>query len=88
MDEHALLYKAVAALMDAEPLAPRRIYGSARLPANFPRALLDEPLQTAILPMERYAKTGEFWTATHGAHWKPTIHLVVTLPVLLESRSI
>jgi|SRR5579863_3462252 len=85
LDEHALLYMALAALMGAEPFTPRHIYGRTPLPANFPRSLLSSPLQTMILPMERYARSGEFWAATHGAHWKPTIHLVVTLPVLLES---
>jgi hypothetical protein len=82
MDEHALLYKALAALMEAEPLVAGKIYGSEPLPINFPRTLRSAELPVVILPVERFSKTAEFWTAAQGVRWKPTIHLVVTLPIV------
>jgi hypothetical protein len=84
LDEHALLYKALAALMSAEPLSPGKVFGATRPPSNFPRSFLNSSLPTMVLPVEPYGKTGEFWNATRSVHWKPTIHLVVTLPVLPE----
>jgi hypothetical protein len=87
MDEHALLYKALAALMEAEPLVARRIYGSKPLPTNFPRMLRSAELPVVVLPVERFPKTAEFWTAARGVRWKPTIHLVVTLPVLSDEAA-
>jgi hypothetical protein len=87
MDEHALLYKALAALMEAEPLVARRIYGSKPLPANFPQMLRSAELPIVVLPVERFPKTAEFWTAARGVRWKPTIHLVVTLPVLSDQAA-
>jgi hypothetical protein len=84
MDEHALLYKALAALMEAEPLVACRIYGSKPLPANFPQMLRSAELPIVVLPVERFPKTAEFWTAARGVRWKPTIHLVVTLPVFSD----
>jgi hypothetical protein len=87
MDEHALLYKALAALMEAEPLAARKIYGSRPLPTNFPRMLRSAELPIVILPVERFPKIAEFWAAAQGIRWKPTIHLVVTLPVLSDQAA-
>ena len=84
LDEHALLYKALATLMGAEPLSPLKVFGATRPPSNFPRSFLNSSLPTMILPVEPYGKTGEFWNATRSVHWKPTIHLIVTLPVLPE----
>jgi hypothetical protein len=80
-DEHALLYKATAALMAAEPLVPSKVYNGKPLPKNFPAVFRDAQLPTTIFPVERFAKIAEFWTATKGVQWKPTIHLIVTLPV-------
>jgi len=85
LDEHALLYKALAALMGAEPLNPLKVFSTTRPPANFPRSFLNSSLPTMVLPVEPYGKTGEFWNATRSVHWKPTIHLIVTLPVLREA---
>jgi hypothetical protein len=84
LEEHALLYKALAALMEAEPLDPAKVFGPMRPPANFPPSFLNSPLPTMVLPVEQYGKTAEFWNATRSPHWKPTIHLVVTLPVVAE----
>lgn len=85
LDEHALLYKALAALMRTEPLSPLKVFGATQPPTNFPHGFLNSSLPTMVLPVEPYGKTAEFWNATRSVHWKPTIHLVVTLPVLSES---
>jgi hypothetical protein len=82
LDEHALLYKAMAALMEAEPLVASRIYGGKPIPQNFPATFRDAELPTVIFPVERFSKVAEFWSATKGVQWKPTIHLIVTLPVV------
>jgi hypothetical protein len=82
MDEHALLYKAMSALMEAEPLVPRRIYNGKTIPKNFPAIFRDAEFPAVILPVERFPKVAEFWSGSRGVHWKPSIHLVVTLPVV------
>lgn len=87
LDEHLLLYKALAALMDAEPLVPSRIYGSKPMPKNFPSMLRDVELPTVILPVERFPRIAEFWLATKSNLWKPTIHLVVTLPMVSDEQA-
>jgi len=85
LDEHALLYKALVALMEAEPMVPRAIFGFKPLPRDFPEPLRDTVFPTVVLPVERFPKTAEFWAAAKGVHWKPTIHLVVTLPIVPAS---
>ena len=82
LDEHALLYRALSVLTDAEPLDARDIFAAAPLPAGFPDALRDAPLPTVVLPIERFSRVAEFWAASKGVPWKPTIHLVVTLPLV------
>jgi hypothetical protein len=87
-DEHALLYKAMAAVMAAEPLMPSRVYDGKHVPNNFPATFRDAELPTTIFPVERFAKVAEFWTATKGVQWKPTIHLIVTLPVVSNGEAV
>jgi hypothetical protein len=82
LDEHSLLYKAMAALMEAEPLVASRIYGDKPMPQIFPAVFRDAELPTVIFPVERFSKVAEFWSATKGVQWKPTVHLIVTLPVV------
>lgn len=84
LDEHALLYRALSVLTEAEPLDAREI--CATLPAGFPDALCDAPLPTVVLPVERFSRVAEFWAASKGVPWKPTIHLVVTLPLVPIAR--
>lgn len=81
-DEHALLYKAVTALMDAEPFIARQIFGGT-LPSNFPDIIADAELPSVILPVEGFPKLAEFWGETKTVHWKPAVYLIVTLPVVL-----
>jgi hypothetical protein len=85
LDEHALLYKATGALMNAEPLVPRRIYDPNPLPLGFPDVIADAELPSIILPPEGFPKLAEFWGATKTVHWKPTIYFIVTLPVVLQT---
>jgi hypothetical protein len=84
-DEHALLYKAVTALMDAEPFIARQIYGGT-LPSNFPNIIADAELPSTILPVEGFPKLAEFWGETKTVHWKPAVYLIVTLPVVLPLK--
>ncbi len=86
LDEHALLYKATAALMEADPLVPREVFNENSMPSNFPPSFRDVQLPAVIFPVERFAKSAEFWTASRGVAWKPTIHLVVTLPVFYSEE--
>jgi hypothetical protein len=86
MDEHGLLYKAISALTESQPLVPAKIYGAMPFPHDFPAALRDAALPTILLPVERFPKIAEFWSTGRG-HWKPTIHLVITLPVLMDGRA-
>lgn len=83
LDEHALLYRAVAALQEAAPVNPTRVYpaGSAAL-AAVPDLIRDADLPTRIAPAEGVAKLAEFWGAMGtNNRWRPVVELVVTLPV-------
>jgi hypothetical protein len=85
VDEHALIYKTTAALMNAEPFVPRRIYDPNPLPLGFPDVIADAELPSIILPPEGFPKLAEFWGATKTVHWKPTVYFIVTLPVVLQT---
>jgi hypothetical protein len=84
-DEHALLYKVAAVLMNAEPLVPRRIYDPDPLPAGFPAAIADAELPSVILLADAFPKMAEFW-GTVDWRWKPGIYFTITLPVVLASQ--
>lgn len=84
LDEHGLLYKAIAVLMNREVLVPRQVYAPGELPNGFPEAIVDDEIPLAVLPVEGFGKLPEFW-GTVDWRWKPMIYLVVTLPVLTES---
>ncbi|MER6425926.1 Pvc16 family protein [Streptomyces sp. NPDC001137] len=82
VDEHALLYRAAAVLLAAEPLTPAEIYGPGKLPAGFPPLLADATLPTGVLPADGFPKYAEFWGTMGGRQpWRPGIHLTVTVPV-------
>lgn len=90
LDEHTLLYATTAALMHHAPLNPSRIYpaGSPAL-ASVPDPIRERDLHTQVLPGEGFPKLAEFWSGMgNGARWKPTIYLVVTLPVVLPPEEI
>lgn len=87
LDEHALLYKVVAVLMNGEPIVPRRIYAPDPLPAGFPPEIADTELPSVILPLEGFPKMAEFWGTFGTIHpWRPMVYFVVTLPVILSKE--
>ncbi|TKK89565.1 DUF4255 domain-containing protein [Herbidospora galbida] len=84
VDEHALLYRAAAVLLAADPLKPAEIYGSP--PSSLPPALADAELPTSVLPAEGFGKYSEFW-GTMGARqaWRPAVYFTVTVPVVFPA---
>jgi Pvc16 N-terminal domain/Carboxypeptidase regulatory-like domain len=82
LDEHALLYRVSAALVDAGPLIPAEIYRPEPPPAGFPAAIADAELPTEVLPAEGFSKYAEFWGTMGNPHpWRPAVYLVVTVPI-------
>jgi hypothetical protein len=87
LDEHALLAATLAALENAAPINPSRIYppGSAAL-ASVPELIRDSDLPTTVAPPDGFTKLPEFWGTMGVNHRaKPVIYLVVTIPVALDS---
>jgi len=82
LDEHALIYKVIAVLMDRQALAPAEIYDT--LPPGFPAEIAEAELPMEILPVEGFGKLPEFWGSMEW-RWKPMVYLVVTLPVIAEA---
>jgi hypothetical protein len=83
LDEHALLYKTTAAIINKMPLNPTDVYGK-NSPAlqNWPESFRDTVFPTLFLPVDDFTKMSEFWTSMgEGARWKPALRLMVTLPV-------
>jgi Pvc16 N-terminal domain/Carboxypeptidase regulatory-like domain len=79
-EEHRLLYKATALLMDADPLVPADVF--APDPAPFPTEFAKVELPTAIMPVDGFPKYAEFWGTMGQVHpWKPSVYLTVTIPV-------
>lgn len=87
LDEHALLYKVVGALMNAEPIVARRAYSPDPLPVGFPDAIADAELPSVVLPVEGFPKIAEFWGTFGNVHpWRPMAYFVVTIPVILSKE--
>jgi Pvc16 N-terminal domain/Carboxypeptidase regulatory-like domain len=87
LDEHALLYKVIGALMNGEPLVATDVYAPNPLPAGFPPEIADVELPTNILPVDGFPKIAEFWGTFGTTHpWKPAIYFVATLPVILRQE--
>jgi Pvc16 N-terminal domain len=85
IDEHLLLYKAIAALTRHDSMVPRKVYEPDPLPPGFPRAIADAELPVSLLPVEGFPKYAEFWGTMGNNHrWKPAVWLIVTLPVLYD----
>lgn len=88
LDEHALLYQTTAVLFRHTPLNASRVYpaGSAALSAWGRFRDVDLPLTVA--PPEGFQKLSEFWTNMGSdAPWKPSVYLVVTLPIELSTEA-
>jgi len=83
-DEHALIYQAMAVLLNNAPYHADRIYGPGNpILATLPDLFRTE-LPAQVLPVEGFLKQPEFW-GTMGANqrWRPAIYLIVTLPLAL-----
>ena len=88
LDEHHLLYDALAALLRSSPLVPASIYpaGSAALAAIEP-VLVGGSIPSEVVPPEGFAKLAEFWSAMGTAvPWKPALWVIVTVPVMLRTQ--
>jgi hypothetical protein len=87
LDEHALLAEVTGVLMRNESLIPREVYAPDPLPATFPLEVAEAELPTSVLPGEGFPKLAEFWGTMGTNHrWKPTVYLVVTIPVILRTE--
>ncbi len=88
LDEHALLYRVMAALAIANPLNPSRVYpkGSTDL-ADVDALIRNADLPVHIVPAEGWPKLTEFW-GTMGANSraKPAIWYTVTVPVAMPHQ--
>lgn len=88
MEEHALLADAAHVLGRNDALDPVALCATTAngLPAiAVPAALRDELLPVTLLPVEGFAKLGEFWGTMGKTHpWKPCVYTVVTI-ALTES---
>lgn len=80
VDEHALLYKALHALMQHDPLIATDIYAPGPPPPGVPELMLEHPLPTEVSPQDGFPKLSEFWSNVDSP-WRPVVYLVVTLPV-------
>lgn len=85
IDEHALLYEAVAVLTIEGNLNPTRVYapGAADL-LLWPLRFRDVTLPTRVLHGEGAPKLSDFWSSMGAdARWRPVVALTVTLPIAL-----
>jgi hypothetical protein len=83
INEHKLLWAVSAALMNADPLDPRKVYFPLPLPIGFPQLIQDAELPTVILPREGFGKHAEFWGTMPGQNhpWRPAVLLLLSLPM-------
>jgi hypothetical protein len=83
--EHELLWGVIAALMDADPLTPQKIYAPSQLPGGFPALIADAEIPTVTIPHDGFGKHAEFWGTMpgHNHPWRPAVVLILTLPVTL-----
>lgn len=79
--EHGLLGRVVATLVERAPLEPASVLVPAEL-ASLPAAWREISLDTDVLPAEGFPKIAEFWgTMGRSAPWRPVSWLVVTVPI-------
>ena len=84
LDEHDLLYGVMAALAKNDPLSPSRILTVATGLNDWPERFRNLDLPLNVAPAEGFAKLSEFWHSMgQNSSWKPGLHLVTTLPVVL-----
>lgn len=87
-DEHCLIHAIATAFSNADPLLATNIFASVGVPAGFPSALLDYPVEVTLLPVEGFHKYAEFWGTMGYYHspWKPGVYMITTLPLLLTPQ--
>ena len=83
-DEHKLLSEVLATLLEYTPLKPSSVPGLSQADAG---KLYGLDLPTQVVPSEGFPKLAEFWgTMGSGNRWKPSVYLIVTLPVFRPIR--
>jgi hypothetical protein len=81
VQEHALIGRVVAAMVDAGSLVPAAVLLPAEL-ATLPADWQETSFDLDVVPPEGFAKLAEFWgTMGRGAPWRPAVWLVITVPV-------
>ena len=90
IDEHALLYQAMAVLEQNMPLNPSNVYAPGSPPLLlWPASYQDMDMWTIAMPPEVCPYYCEFWQSMGTeSRWKPCIYLIVTLPVVLASKQL
>jgi hypothetical protein len=85
LDEQGLLHQVMVALFRNTPLNPSRVQPP--FPAPLPAIIQDADLPLAVVPVEGFARLGEFWSAMGAAsRWVPAVYVVVTVPVAYEEQ--
>lgn len=88
MQEHAVLGRVVAALLETGALTPAHVLLPAELTA-LPSAWRESSFELDILPPEGFAKIPEYWgTMGRGTPWRPVVWLAVTVPVAPEPTTV
>lgn len=88
-DEHALLYRVLAALAIANPLNPSRVYPAGSGDLDDVDALIrDADLPVQIVASDGWPKLTEFWGTMGGnSRAKPAIWYTVTVPVAMPQQA-
>jgi Pvc16 N-terminal domain len=87
-DEHELLYQAIEVLMRHDPLVPSAVYAPDPVPFGTPEAFATATLPIKLLPPDGFPRHAEFWGTMGAEHrWKPSVELIVTLPVVQTERT-
>lgn len=88
LDEHHLLYGALAVLFNAGPLNATDIYGlGTPALAAVPEPLRDVDLPTVVVPPDGFHALPYFWgTMGSESRWRAGALLIVTVPVVLPDH--
>lgn len=85
VEEHKLLSRIAAALLEEGELSFARVLAAADL-LTIPAELREVGLPISVGPGEGFHKLAEFWgTMGATAPWRPAVYLVVTLPLAREA---
>jgi hypothetical protein len=85
LDEQGLLHQVMVALFRNAPLNPARIQPPFTSP--LPGSIQDVDLPLEVVPVDGFARLGEFWSAMGAtSRWLPAVYAVVTVPVAHETR--